>query len=56
MFFSAITTGLSYCRANRLIIYLNKSEMEIDFIEDDDKIKNKTDIDRHSPIPSSNIC
>jgi hypothetical protein len=36
---------LAYCHANRLIVCLNKVETEIDCIEDDNKIKKRTDID-----------
>ncbi len=42
--------------ANPLIICLNKAETEIDCMEDDEKIKTQTDIDRHGLKPSSNIC
>jgi hypothetical protein len=49
-------SGLAYCHANCLIIFLNKAETEKDCIEDDDKIKKQPGIDRHGPKPFSNIA
>jgi hypothetical protein len=42
---------LAYWHAKRLIIYPSKAETEIDCMEDDDKIKKKTDIEHHGPKP-----
>jgi hypothetical protein len=39
--------------ANRLIVCLNKSEAEIDCIEDDDKIKKQTDKPSHFSLPTT---
>jgi hypothetical protein len=45
---------LAYFQANRLLTGLDKTETEIRWRKDDNKIKKRTDIDRHDLKPSSN--
>jgi hypothetical protein len=45
---------LAYFQTNRLYTGLYKTEPEIRWRKDDNKIKEQTDIDRHGPKPSSN--
>ncbi len=45
---------LAYFHTNRLLTGLYKTETEIRWSKDDKKNKKQTDIDRHSPKPSSN--
>ncbi len=45
---------LAYFHTNRLLTGLYKTETEIRWRKDDNKIKKQTDIDRHGPKPSSN--
>jgi hypothetical protein len=47
------TEILAYFHTNRLLTGLYKEETEIHWRKDDGNIKQKTDIDRHGPKPSS---
>jgi hypothetical protein len=45
---------LTYFHTNHILTGLYKTETEIRWRKDDNKIKKQTDIDRHGPKPSSN--